>query len=419
MVQVQVSVAHIEANLALLRSTENPATLELHFGANMLMQADSDSAYNIDITPRPVIKLTAEEMFMSEDQVRAYRMSRNLPLYCSMNWAIEHGRSQRRHIEFRSILQPSLLAPFEGKRIPHGPPNIKPKRKAGLPGPGTCARQIGQPAALIAFAEALAAGKIDELDCAAQSAVLMQPGREYTFDDLFDKSSYPYDKSIGDCCLTHYKAVKNRQRVSRSDVATHFISHKRRLLMEQTSGAWPAKPRLSLKKLHKSSRLRTSQVAAGDLSAVLDAAGGCLLDALDNSPDTLGGSSDALDSWSDALAGSSEVVCSSSDPRNMVEDGSSSDTPDAYSSPGASTSSCSSGTTVLLSDSSSWGLPPRAWESTSTEGWASAHFRSESPPVMWGSSADSGGGLSESWDDEPSSCGVMGLDGAWGSGSQA
>ncbi|TRM70510.1 hypothetical protein BD626DRAFT_625674 [Schizophyllum amplum] len=383
-----VSVAHVEANLAVLTCAKSPATLKSDFDIDLQIQAHVHSQELVDITPVPAWKRTAEERLMSEDDARGYRMSRNLPNYMGMPWIVAHGRTLRTHVEYRSILDPSLLDPPSNIRIQRAPPRVGIPWHFGPPRGGNCARQLGKSTVLNAFADAVALGQVDILECAAQSPLVLQPGQEYSFDELFDKNDFPYEQVDGRCCLAHYDKHEERRKRSRGKI-TNYVKRYKARFFRRRQASLKIKPRL--KKLSRKSS--TACVVGGALSSPSRASASGSMSSLDVVADGM----DAPAS-SPSSASTSESVA----PLDLAADA------------------------VDAPASSGWGLPVAEWEVTSTSGWSHTTNGWESPStgtwgLSWGSSSvESGweppfGGW---WGEDTSVAGNMqDSEGASGSGS--
>ncbi|KAL1698301.1 hypothetical protein EV121DRAFT_274533 [Schizophyllum commune] len=222
------SQALYEHNLSLMAALST--TLKSDFKAKMEAQSHTDALARVNIAAKP--PPDAFEKSLSEDDARAYSISRSVPNYVDIRFIQEYIWDNRPFRWALSVNNADLLlplpkdAPLAPRGTPHGG-GVAPRAKGRPPMHGSCSRQItvGVSPILKAFTDALAANKVNIFRCAAQTTVRMEPGREYGFDDLFDAAAYPFSK-IGECCGGHYRQVQRELRLARGSI-THYIGLKR------------------------------------------------------------------------------------------------------------------------------------------------------------------------------------------------
>ncbi|KAI5886762.1 uncharacterized protein SCHCODRAFT_01105670 [Schizophyllum commune H4-8] len=205
-------------------------TLKSDFKAKLEAQSHTDALARVNIAAKP--PPDAFEKSLSEDDARAYSISRSVPNYVDIRFIQEYIWDNRPFRWALSVNNADLLlplpkdAPLAPRGTPHGG-GVAPRAKGHPPMNGSCSRQItvGVSPILKAFTDALAADKVNIFRCAAQTTVRMEPGREYGFDDLFDAAAYPFSK-IGECCGGHYRQVQRELRLARGSI-THYIGLKR------------------------------------------------------------------------------------------------------------------------------------------------------------------------------------------------
>ncbi|KAL1657447.1 hypothetical protein GGF50DRAFT_121950, partial [Schizophyllum commune] len=237
------SQALYDANLARLHS--GSTTLELNFVPEMQDQSHSHAREPVNLTAR--LPPDEFEKTLSVDDARAYAISCNVPNYIGMRFIMQYVHDNQPHLFARSVDDPSLLLPLadDAPLAPRGFP-----RTGGLgrsdgrsPTLSACSRKItvGISPVIDAFATALTKNKVNIFECAAQTTIALEDGKEYGFKDLFDPEAYPFSK-IGTCCVAHFRAVTLKQQEARSHI-THYLA---------AGTSMAVKPRLSTKAKEKS-----------------------------------------------------------------------------------------------------------------------------------------------------------------------
>ncbi|KAL1749440.1 hypothetical protein FB107DRAFT_280773 [Schizophyllum commune] len=188
----------------------------------MQSQADADSREQTNLAAR--LPPDTFQRTLNADDAHAYNISRDVPGYVGIRYIMEYVRVNRPFLWERSLDDPSLLLPLprDAPLAPRGAPRTgsRPRLHSGPPLGGACSQQIsvGINPVLGAFADALAGGKVDIFECAAQANIEFEAGKLYEFDKLFDATAYPFSK-VGDCCGAHHRAVARQLRQARGQLS--------------------------------------------------------------------------------------------------------------------------------------------------------------------------------------------------------
>ncbi|KAL1671277.1 hypothetical protein EV122DRAFT_226845 [Schizophyllum commune] len=168
-----------------------------NFLLDFIFRVFTDSDAEITLGP---FREDAVEKGLTQAERLAYKLTKILPDYVPMPWAVQFSWDNIYRRDLKLINNPALFYPEDPALVPRAPRHVRvePGRKQG----GACARKYGRSWPLKTFESDVQLGKVDVREVAALSHIIPEPGRTYQFDDLFPLGVFP-GEVVGACCGFH------------------------------------------------------------------------------------------------------------------------------------------------------------------------------------------------------------------------
>ncbi|KAI5897476.1 uncharacterized protein SCHCODRAFT_02683795 [Schizophyllum commune H4-8] len=168
-----------------------------NFLLDFILRIFKDSEAEITLGP---FREDVVEKGLTQAERLAYKLSKILPDYVPMPWAVKYSWDNIYRRDLKLINNPGLFYPEDPASVPRAPRHVRvePGRKQG----GACARQYGRSWPLRAFESDVQLGRVDVNEVAALSRIVPERGRTYQFDELFPPGVFP-GEVVGACCGYH------------------------------------------------------------------------------------------------------------------------------------------------------------------------------------------------------------------------
>ncbi|KAL1740121.1 hypothetical protein HDZ31DRAFT_68244 [Schizophyllum fasciatum] len=172
--------------------------LDDSFLLDFILRVFKDSEMELALGP---FRVDAVEKDLTQAEHYAYKLSKILPEYVPIPWIVQTAWDNIYRRDLKLINNPGLRFPEDPASVPRAPRHVwLDFLKPGVG--GQCSRQFGRSWPLKLFETDLQLGKIDIREVAALSQIIPEPGRTYSFDDLFPPGRFP-GAVMGTCCGYH------------------------------------------------------------------------------------------------------------------------------------------------------------------------------------------------------------------------